>query len=139
MEISEALEILKENNEDVPKPPRLPTEEEVLLAEAELGFKFPADYRKYQLEASNIVHGVREPGLVLPNPMPYINLRSITQKGWALGVPKDYLPFCSDNGNYFTIGKSGDVGYMDHDDGSHSIIYNQLSDWIIEDWLEDED
>jgi len=138
MEIVDALNILRDHNVVVPKPPRLPTEEEVIEAERELGVAFSHEYKTYQLIGSDIVHGTREPGLLLPGLSPYLCLRAIANNGWELGTPKDFLPFCSDNGNYFTISSDGYIGYMDHDDHSHGVIYDRFSDWVIEEWLDDE-
>ncbi|MBB1338884.1 SMI1/KNR4 family protein [Pseudoalteromonas sp. SR44-2] len=139
MDIKDVVLILRDKHEPTPKPLRLPTEQEVNLAEQDLSFKFPEQYRYFVLNASNVVFGIREPGLVLPDMLPYLNLRVIAIDGWEAGVPKDFLSFCTDNGNYFTISNGGDIGYFDHDDGCHSILGGEFKDWIIEDWLELED
>jgi len=136
MEIEEVLGLLKEKNEPVPKPMRAPTEEEVSSAERELSFKFPHQYRKFMLEASYVTYGVREPGLVLPDLQPYCCLRRMTMDGWQSGVPKDFIVFCEDNGNYFTINEAGEIGYYDHDDCTHNVLNCDFKVWIIEDWLE---
>lgn len=139
MNIDQVLELLKERRETVPKPLRLPTEIGVKQAELDLGFEFPEQYRKFMLEASDVVYGTLEPGLVLPDLMPYICLRNIAKNGWAIGVPKEVLPFCSDNGNYFTLSQSGNIGYYDHDDSSHRESEAEFKDWVMEDWLEIEE
>jgi hypothetical protein len=139
MSIEDALDLLRQHNEPVPKPLRLPTPNEVAQVEAELSFVFPPQYRKFMLEASNVNYGVREPGLVLPDLMAYISLRHIAESGWSAGVPKDFLPFCMDNGNFFTIGRRGEIGYFDHDDESHRVLGGDFASWILEDWLEVED
>lgn len=130
------LNHLKEHNEPVPKPLRLPTEEEVVRAENDLAFKFPFQYRKFMLEASNTTFGIREPGLILPDLMPYLSLRHIAESGWSMGIPKNHLPFCQDNGNYFTLSSEGEQGYYDHDDDTHTVYDAEFKDWIIEDWLD---
>ena len=139
MDIDQVLDLLRERNEPVPKPLRLPTEAEVARAEADLSFIFPAQYRRFMLEASNVAYGTREPGLVLPDLMPYISLRAIADGGWSMGVPKDHLPFCEDNGNYFTLSSTGALGYFDHDDNTHQVFDVEFKDWILEDWLEIEE
>ena len=111
LSIDELIEILKEKNEPVPTPSRLPTPEEVEAAEKELSFTFPSDFRRFLLEASNIVYGLREPGRILPDLPPYICLRKITQRAWEAGVPSNCIAFCSDNGNYFTLNEGGAVSY----------------------------
>src|SRR5437763_993007 len=51
MSIDEAIAALRERNEEVPKPMRLPAAAEVDAAEKELGVTFHPDYRRYLLEA----------------------------------------------------------------------------------------
>ncbi|MBB1342632.1 SMI1/KNR4 family protein [Pseudoalteromonas sp. SR45-6] len=136
MQIEEVIALLKEKNEPVPKPLILPTEDEVSCAEKDLSFKFPAQYRKFMLEASCVTFGVREPGLVLPDLQPYCCLRRMTKDGRQSGVPKDFIVFCEENGNYFTINEKGNIGYYDHDDLTHNLHNGDFKDWVIENWLE---
>jgi hypothetical protein len=139
MNIDEILELLKSKNEPVPKPFRLPTAIEVGQAERDLNFKFPEQYRQFMLEASNVHYNVLEPGLVIPDLMPYISLRHMASMGWSHGIPKNHLPFCEDNGNYFTISTEGNIGYYDHDDNSHNFGSSKFKDWIEEEWMFDYD
>ena len=61
MTIDEAIAKLREMNEEVPKPMRLPTADEVAEVEEELDVKFHPDFRRYLLEASDVVVGTMEP------------------------------------------------------------------------------
>jgi hypothetical protein len=54
MNLSEVIIELRELNEPVPKPFRLPTEAEVLAAEKRLNVRFHEDYRRFLLEASDV-------------------------------------------------------------------------------------
>ncbi|MDB5297028.1 MAG: hypothetical protein JWO31_3011 [Phycisphaerales bacterium] len=139
MNLDEALEKLRAAREPVPKPLRLPTPEEVDAAERDVGVAFHPDYRRFQLEVSNVVAGVLEPAVVLPNMMPYLDLRRTVETARKVGVPDDVLPFCQDNGNYFFIDRAGRVGYWDHDDRTASPRHASLADWIVEEWLGDAD
>jgi hypothetical protein len=130
-------ELRRKSDTSVPIRLRLPTEAEVEDARKELGISFHPDYRRFQLEASDVNCGVLEPGLVLPNLLPYLDLRAIARDGWEAGVPSDSLAFCADNGNYYFIDPSGTVRYWDHDDGSESGRRATFAEWIIEDWLFD--
>ena len=136
MEIQELIQILRKRNEPVPKPSRLPTIEEVAGAESDLSIVFPPDYRRFLLEASDVVYGFREPGRVLPDLQPYICLRHIANSGWEAGIPTNHFAFCSDNGNYFTLGEDGFLGFFDIDDATHTSTKASFSDWIEEEWLE---
>lgn len=138
MHIEEALKLLISRDKPVPIPGRLPTEQEVSLAEKDLSFNFPNEYRRFQLEASHVTYGVLEPALVFPDSMPYTNLRKIAKDGWSIGIPGNYLPFCSDNGNFHTISLEGKIGFYDHHDDTHNVYEADFSDWILEDWLEND-
>ena len=67
MNLPAVIAELRELNEEVPQPLRLPTETEVANAEAQLGVKFHPSYRRYLLEASDIVFGALEPAIVIPD------------------------------------------------------------------------
>jgi hypothetical protein len=112
----------------------LPTAKEVEEAERALAIRFHPDYRRFQLEVGNITSGVLEPAVVLPDISPYLDLRKTARDAWRLGVPKDVLPFCHDNGNYYFIDQDGVVGFWDHDDESET-RGGALADWIVEEWL----
>ena len=114
---------------------RLPTEEEIRQAESDLGFVFPEQFRQFHLLASNLVVGTLEPGVVFKDVLPYINLRSIAQNGWSLGVPREHLPFCEDNGNYFCITHDGHVTYWDHDGASGYSSTASFAEWITDIWI----
>ena len=137
MNLDDAFKELRKRNQRVPKPLRLPTEAEVAHAEYDLEIKFHPDYRRFQLEVSDVVYGVLEPSLVLPNLMPYLDLRVTARDGWDMGVPKDSLSFCTDNGNFYFIDALGVVRYWDHDSQGESGRRASLSEWIIDDWLFD--
>ena len=138
MTLDEAFAQLRQKSDTSSLHPlRLPTEEEVAAVEDELGISFYPDYRRFQLEASNVDCGVLEPGLVLSGLQAYLDLRVIAGKGWQVGVPRDSLPFCTDNGNYYFIDPLGTVRYWDHDSGGESGRRATFAEWIMEDWLFD--
>ncbi len=135
MEIKEAIKSLRDHHEEPPKQMRLPTEEEIQQAEIDLGFVFPDQFRQFHLEASNVVVGTLEPGVVFIDVLPYINLRSIAKDGWSLGVPQEHLPFCEDNGNYFCITPDGRVSYWDHNGASEYDSSSCFAEWITNIWI----
>ncbi len=134
MTLDEALQKLRDASQPVPKPLRLPSAAEVDAAERDIGVVFHADYRRFQLEASNVVVGVLEPAVVLPD-MGYLDLRETVKEAREIGVPHEVVPFCHDNGDYFFITRGGEVGFWDHNGGGGVILRACLADWIAEDWL----
>ncbi len=135
MTLDEAFVKLREANQPVPKPLRLPTPAEVDAAERDIGVSFHPDYRRFQLEVSNVVAGVLEPAVVLPGMMPYLDLRKTVEDARRIGVPRDVLPFCQDNGDYFFIDRAGQVGFWDHNGRVAVPLKKSLASWIVDEWL----
>jgi len=127
---------LRELNEPVPKPLRLPTADEVRAAEDQLAVKFPDDYRRYLLEASDVVYGSREPAVVIPD-AGHLSLVEMAESAWdEMDVPRELLPFCEDNGDYYCLNNKGEVEYWSHD-GATDEKWKDLATWIKEVWIEE--
>ena len=135
MEISDVIKELRELNELVPKPFRLPSKNEITEAENSLGIKFSEDYKRYLLEASDVVYGTKEPAVVTPN-SGYLNLVQVANSAWSeMEVPKDLLPICEDNGDYYCLNEKGEVVFWSHN-GAADEKWDSLADWIKEVWIE---
>jgi hypothetical protein len=106
--------------------------DEVDAAERELGFAFPSDYRRFLLEASDVVFSTKEPALVTPG-YGYRDLVKTAQGAWEMGVPRDWLPFCEDNADYFCL-VGNTVRYWSHD-GETDEQWPDLGTWISEVWI----
>ena len=139
MTLDEAFQKLRDASEPVPNPRRLPTPSEVDAAERDIGVPFHPDYRRFQLEASNLVVGVLEPAVVLPNTIPYLDLRETVKIARHIGAPTDVLPFCDDNGDYFFIDRNGEIGFWDHNGRCAIMLRKSLADWIVDVWLDTAD
>jgi hypothetical protein len=136
MNISQAIETLLENDQPVPKPLPIPTEEEVSYFEKQLEFTFPVEYRQFQLRAGNVTVGTLEPAVCIKNIDAYLNPTEIANDGWEMGVPRDFLPFCCDNGCYYCISKDGTVKFWDNEDCQFGYESWTFSSWVNEVWLE---
>jgi len=134
MSLETAIETLRERNEPVPRPFRLPTEAEVAAAERTLGVTFPADYRYFLLHGSDVAYGTLEPAVVIPD-CGHLDLVEMVQTAWGLGVPRDFLPFCEDNGDWYCFAPDGRIGLLSHD-GLRGGSWPDLAHWIQEVWLE---
>jgi len=136
MNLSEVLIELRGLNEPVPKPLRLPTQDEVNAAEDHLGVKFPEVYRRYLLEASDVVHGSLEPAIVIPD-AGHLSLAEIAETAWgAMEVPRNLLPFCEDNGDYYCLSQAGEVEFWSHN-GATDEKWKDLATWIKEVWIDE--
>jgi hypothetical protein len=131
-DLSHALNELRRRKISVPLPPRLPTEVEVQRAEHALGRSFPADYRRYLLEASDVVFSTLEPAVVIPD-MGHLDLVEMARDAWAFGVPEGLLPFCEDNSDYFCLDDRR-VVYWSHNGVAHE-SWPDLATWIMDVWI----
>jgi hypothetical protein len=137
MNLSEVIVELRELNEPVPKPFRLPTEAEVSAAEKRLNVKFHEDYRRFLLEASDVVVGTLEPAMVAAD-CGYLNLVEIAEYAWdEMEVPLTLLPICEDNGDYYCLNKKGEVEFWTPD-GTVNDKWDNLAVWIKEVWIDGE-
>ena len=136
MNLPDVIAELRELNEPVPKPLRLPTADEVRAAEDQLAVKFPDDYRRYLLEASDVVYGSREPAVVIPD-AGHLSLVAMAETAWdEMDVPRELLPFCEDNGDYYCLNNKGGVEYWSHD-GATDEKWKDLATWIKEVWIDE--
>ncbi len=133
MTLDEAIAELRELNEEVPKPMRLPTEAEVAKAESTIGLKFHPDYRKFLLEASDVVYGTTEPATITL-PKSHTHLPTMCEEAWELGVPDDAVPICEDNGDYFCMDPKGKIFFFSMD-GASDETWPDLATWIEQVWI----
>lgn len=135
MLLLEVIATLRGLHEPVPRPARLPTEAEVSAAEQQLGLRFPPDYRYFLLHASDVVYGVLEPARVTPE-AGHTDLIDLATRAWKVGVPREFLPFCEDNGDYYCVAPDGRIALLSHD-GLRSGRWPDLAHWIQEVWIDE--
>ena len=137
MNLPEVIAELRELNEPVSKPFRLPTEAEISAAEKRLNIKFHDDYRQFLREASDVVVGTLEPAMVAAD-CGYLNLCEIAEYAWdEMELPLTLLPICEDNGDYYCLNKKGEVEFWTAD-GAINEKWDNLAVWIKEVWIESE-
>ena len=128
---------LRELNEPVPRPLRLPTEAEVRAMEAETGVTFPPDFVRYLLEASDVVFDVKEP-VTITRPKSHTHFPRVLESGKATGLPKELIPICCDNGDFFAVAPSGEVVFWSHN-GWPEERWTDIATWIEEVWIGEAD
>ena len=131
--MDEILTLLRKLNEPVPKPLRLPTEDDVFKVEKELNFIFPAEYRRFLLEASDVVVGTIEPATI-PADSGHTYIVPMVASAREVGVPSDLLPIVEDNGDYYCINNQGGIIFWSHD-GTSNEAWPSFSEWACEVWL----
>ena len=133
MSLTEIISRLRSVNEPVPKPARLPSESDVRKIEAELKIIFHSDFRKYLLEASDVVFGTKEP-VTICEPKSHTYLPSVVESARAYGVPTDLVPVCEDNADFYCINRHGKIVFWSHN-GTSDESWPSLATWIRDVWL----
>jgi hypothetical protein len=126
---------LLERNEPVPKPLPKPTLEDIARVERELCIKLPSEFVALQLNAGHVVCGTHEPvTITLGSGHTYIG--GVADDAWSSGVPREFLPICEENGDYFCLTPDGKVVYWSHN-GPTQEFWPSLEAWVSEVWLSD--
>jgi hypothetical protein len=138
MTLDEAIAALRQRNESVPKPMRLPTPEEVAAAEEKMGVLLHPDLKRYLLQASDVVFGTKEP-VTVTDPSFNTHLPNVCEEAWEqMELPRKLLPICEDNGDYYCMNKKGEVVFWSSN-GATDEKWKDLATWIEEAWIgEDE-
>ncbi|MFY1879169.1 SMI1/KNR4 family protein [Achromobacter xylosoxidans] len=121
----------------LPKAQVLPSDKLLDAYEKELGFIFPDDYRYFLKEASDSILNGKDSLRVTPGKDSPRELINNANEAWGLGVPRDWLPFCEDNGNYYCLTKCGEVRFWSHD-GLSDESWPNLATWIKKVWIDEE-
>lgn len=133
MSIDKTIEELRSLNRPVPKPMTLPSKDEIESVQQELSFSFHPDYIKYLLSASDVVYGTKEPcSITIKNSSRY--LVTVANDAWGNGVPREIIPICEDNGDYYCITGSGEVVFWTHN-GISDERWADLATWIKQAWI----
>ena len=136
MEMEEAISLLRERKAPVPLPRRLPSLAEVEEAEDRLGVDFHPDFRRYLLEASDVDVGVLEP-VTITCSHSHTDLFKVAESAWThYGVPRELLPICEYNADFYCLDSRGQVLLWSHN-GWSAEKWPRLADWIEQVWLAD--
>jgi hypothetical protein len=135
MNLDEAFTELRARNDPPPRPIRLPTPPEVEAAEQKLGVRFHTDFRRYLLEASDINYGPIEP-VTITRAESHTDLFKVAGDAWgASGVPRDILPICEFNADFYCMNSQGEVVFLSRNAWSPA-AWPSLADWIEQVWLD---
>lgn len=125
------------NRLDDPAQRKNPLPDDALIAryEAATGFRFTEEYKKFLKTVSNAFVGYISP-LTLNEEMGgvYGELRSAIEQGQAFGLPRDWMPICEDNGDYYCIAPDSKVYFWDHN-GPTDKTWPDLATWAKQVWL----
>jgi hypothetical protein len=134
MTLDQAIAKLRELNQPVPQPQRLPTPDEVSQVEERLGIQLHPDFRRYLLEASDVVYGALEP-VTVTSPESHTDLYEVCRGAWEdYEVPRKLTPVCEDNGDFYCMDKKGQIVFWSAD-GATDEKWPNLANWIEEVWI----
>jgi hypothetical protein len=135
---AEIIGELRNLNEEVPRPPRLPSDEEIAKVERDLGVSFPHDFRQYLRMLSDVTFSVFEP-VTITCPDSHTHLPKVAERAWSTwGVPKTLIPICMSNADFYCVAEDGSVLFWSHDSQSPTgEKWPTVGDWIKSVWIEE--
>jgi hypothetical protein len=136
----EILEKLRTLSQTVPKPTKLPTENDLRNVEEKLDFKFPPSYVKYQLNYSDVALGTFEPYQLFEDGS-YLDLLNGIIEAQELGLPKNLIPFLEDNADFYCFDTNStapefEVRFWSHN-GETNEKWKNFLDWVENCWIEE--
>ncbi len=103
-------------------------------AEQRLGIRFHPDFRRYLLEVSDVVCGTKEP-VTITIPDSHKDLLEVAEGAWvSYGVPRNLVPVCEDNADFYCMNPAGEIVFWSHN-GLSSEQWPNLAAWIEDVWL----
>jgi hypothetical protein len=135
--VEEVIDQLRELNEPVPVPLELPDEETLVEIQEQILIHLPFALREYLLQVSDVVYGRLEP-VTAADPQSHTYLPEVAATAWSLGVPREYVPLCEDQGNYYVVEEDGTVLLWEADTGeiNEDESWESVWHWVRDVWLE---
>jgi hypothetical protein len=135
--VEEVIEQLRELNEPVPVPLELPEEELLVEIEEQILINLPFELREFLLKVSDVVYGRLEP-VTVTDPQSHTYLPEVASVAWSLGVPRELVPICEDQGNYYCVEQDGTVLLWDgEEEDLTDDSWDSVWHWVREVWLEE--
>ncbi len=135
--MEEVIEQLRELNEPVPVPLELPEEELLVEIEEQILINLPFELREFLLKVSDVVYGRLEP-VTVTDPQSHTYLPEVASVAWSLGVSRELVPICEDQGNYYCVEQDGTVLLWDgEEEDLTDDSWDSVWHWVREVWLEE--
>lgn len=135
--MEEVIEQLRELNEPVPVPLELPDEELLVEIEEQILINLPFELREFLLKVSDVVYGRLEP-VTATDPQSHTYLPEVASVAWSLGVSRELVPICEDQGNYYCVEQDGTVLLWDgEEEDLTDDSWDSVWHWVREVWLEE--
>jgi hypothetical protein len=110
--MDELIEELREANQPVPIPLELPEEDDLVEVQEALFISLNEDFQQFMLTVSDVVYGTLEP-VTASDPTSHTYLPEVAAIAWDAGLPRDLVPLCEHQGNYYAVTEEGEVQYWE--------------------------
>jgi hypothetical protein len=131
--MDELIDELREVNQAVPIPLELPDEDDLVAVQEALFISLNEDFQEFMLSVSDVVYGTLEP-VTASDPTSHTYLPEVAATAWDAGLPRDLVPLCEYQGNYYAVNEEGEVQYWEGgvktEQSWESIWY-----WVRDVWL----
>jgi hypothetical protein len=132
-DIKNVLKKLRVLAEVTPSQRAISTVSEIEHFQTQYNIVLPLEYKMFLQECSDVIYSTLRPGVIVPLGT-YYSLDTIMNNGWNMGVAKDNISFCEDNGDFYCFNKNGEVEYWSHGGYSHE-KWNSFAHWVDSVWL----
>ena len=131
--MDELIDELREANQPVPIPLELPEEDDLVEVQEALFISLNEDFQEFMLTVSDVVYGSLEP-VTASDPTSHTYLPEVAAIAWDAGLPRDLVPLCEHQGNYYAVNEEGEVQYWEGgvktEQSWESVWY-----WVRDVWL----
>lgn len=132
--MEDVIDELRERAHDVPSPLELPDEDNIIEVEEQLLIPIPYEFREFLMQVSDVVYGSMEP-VTITDPHSHTYLPEVAAVAWDQGLPRDLLPLCEHNGDYYCVSAEGEVALWSEGDFAEE-TWGTVWQWSKDVWLE---
>ena len=106
--MEDVIDELRERALDVAVPLELPDDDQLVEVEEQILVPLPYELREFLLQVSDVVYGSIEP-VTVTDPLSHTYLPEVAANAWAAGLPRELIPICETQGEYYGISEEGEV------------------------------
>ncbi|MGB0467668.1 MAG: SMI1/KNR4 family protein [Pontibacterium sp.] len=133
--MEDVLQQLQENSVQVVLPLELPTDDQLVEVEEALLISLPMELREFMLLTGDVIYGSIEP-VTGADPQSHTFLPEVAANAWSEGVPREYIPICYTDGQYYVISEEGEVLLWSLEDNAATDDWSSIWHWAKDVWLE---
>lgn len=132
--MDELIEEIRARSESVPVPLELPDMEDIVDAEEQILISMDGAFREFLLTVSDVIYGSLEP-VTVADPNSHTYLPEVAAEAWSLGLPRDLIPICEHNGNYYCSNEVGEIVYWQQGTIVDAEPWADIWQWAEQIWM----